>query len=62
MRVLVILENSGGVLAREIVEVPGTIDTYDSDELDFAASNVIATFTLSIGDTIRIVDADQEAS
>lgn len=50
MKFAVILENAGGELERQELEVA------DEDAVDIAATEVIADWVLAIGDTIRIVE------
>jgi hypothetical protein len=53
MKIVMILENSAQCeLDRQVIDVP------DGDDLvDVAAQSVIEGWTLSVGDTIRIVEA-----
>lgn len=52
-KIKVVLSGAGGVLDRQVIDVPN-----DADAIDDAVSNVIEGWTLSVGDTIRIIDAD----
>lgn len=57
IRAHVILENAGGELAREAISVdPAKTDDVDA-AIDEAITHVVEGFVLSIGDTIRIVEA-----
>lgn len=51
MKIKVTLENGGGELASEVIENPRATEP---DDLSDAISDLINTWTLSVGDTITI--------
>lgn len=55
MKFAVILDNGGGELARENLELLGNAD---GDTIDNAIQDVLQTWMISIGDTIRIEEIE----
>lgn len=52
MKVAIILENAGGELDRQVIEI------HDDDDQHVMISNVIEDWLISVGDTIRIVEVE----
>lgn len=55
MKFAVILESSGAELERQVITLEGPAEDND-DAIAAAAEDVICGWTLSIGDTIRIIE------
>jgi hypothetical protein len=55
MQFAVVLESSGAELERQLVTLEGSAEDND-DQIAAAAEDVICGWTLSLGDTIRIIE------
>ncbi len=55
MKIHITLENApGSVLAEDTIDVPA-----DADQIDDAVSDVIESWVLSVGDTIKIREVEK---
>lgn len=55
MQFAVVLESSGAELERQVITLEGSAEDND-DQIAAAAEDVICGWTLSLGDTIRIIE------